>query len=252
MLQDPLRSNLECVTVSATHSFPSPGTPGEGAENAPQLSRARSTICGVRYRGQSRCRRVEWSAMRRRLFIALFILSLLMCLAAMVLWVWSYVAADEWNSSDGRGTLRALISDRGGVSYHEWFGGGDRAWGWTWHTNPAGGFGDFGPSMRWGFAWKWKAFRYLTHPSPTHPTSLPITYRAWEVRDWLIAALMAALPASRLAGLSGRRLRARLLSESARRAGLRLCARCGYDLRASTDRCPECGTPIEKKAEATT
>ncbi|MFI5380161.1 MAG: hypothetical protein ACHRHE_12755 [Tepidisphaerales bacterium] len=51
---------------------------------------------------------------------------------------------------------------------------------------------------------------------------------------WLIAVITAALPA-RWFILVRRRLHA---------ARLGLCLTCGYDLRASRDRCPECGMPF--------
>lgn len=59
----------------------------------------------------------------------------------------------------------------------------------------------------------------------------------WEVRvpHWSLVALAALLPLGRLVGGLGKRLRRRL----AYRAGH--CRRCGYDLRATPQRCPECG-----------
>jgi hypothetical protein len=49
---------------------------------------------------------------------------------------------------------------------------------------------------------------------------------------WFLALLFAILPALHL--------RAAMRSRILRRAGH--CPRCGYDLRATPDRCPECGT----------
>jgi hypothetical protein len=51
---------------------------------------------------------------------------------------------------------------------------------------------------------------------------------------WMLISGTAVLPA-----VCARRL---LIRRHRRRA--RLCLICGYDLRASNDRCPECGTPI--------
>jgi hypothetical protein len=62
----------------------------------------------------------------------------------------------------------------------------------------------------------------------------------WEVLvpDWALTILFATLPASWIAMHLRRKLR----------RSMNLCQSCGYDLRATPERCPECGTvpPIAK------
>ena len=55
-----------------------------------------------------------------------------------------------------------------------------------------------------------------------------------RLRAWIVLLLLSPLPLMRLIQL----LRAR------RRAASGLCEHCGYDLRHTPDRCPECGQPV--------
>jgi len=66
----------------------------------------------------------------------------------------------------------------------------------------------------------------------------PAPVRGWAVAVplWFMLLLMSVWPAWHFRGLWRR--------ERRRRQRLGLCLRCGYDLRASADRCPECGERI--------
>lgn len=56
----------------------------------------------------------------------------------------------------------------------------------------------------------------------------------YSIPDWLLAVLALILPLAW----------ARKWGQQRRLTAAGLCPHCGYDLRASRDRCPECGTPI--------
>ena len=87
------------------------------------------------------------------------------------------------------------------------------------------------------FAQVWGAWGfYFDHPR--HPSVGDS--KVFYVPLWFVLALSAILPASHV------RQRSRLRS---RRLALGLCLRCGYDLRATPGRCPECGAvPAGKEA----
>jgi hypothetical protein len=71
-------------------------------------------------------------------------------------------------------------------------------------------------------------------PGPI-PARKPWTYGVWEVPYWSFAVLTAFLP---VAWLTGRWRRYRRVQRNC-------CDLCGYDLRASTHRCPECGIAVD-------
>jgi hypothetical protein len=172
----------------------------------------------------------------RILLHALTILSLGLALASAVLWVRSYSRADYLRrvqpARPGAESLFVYLAsgDGGawvGVGFYspQWAAGiGPEVWyRHTSHQTPiryAGG----SAANRWGFGYEsvhipdWR-YRGITFPL------------------WLATALFAALPITRLALLVRRR----------RRRVEGHCRECGYDLRATPERCPECGAaPAEE------
>ena len=103
--------------------------------------------------------------------------------------------------------------------------------GWQWEDAPAGAIADelaeAPPSFlsRCGFA----AYRIKTH-SPYTASNLYMVIAPW----WFLSAFTAAMPLYVLLAL----LRRRYMRGT---SNARLCAICGYDLRATPNRCPECG-----------
>jgi hypothetical protein len=160
-------------------------------------------------------------------------LSLLVCVAAMLLFVLSYFSAAvvQWVTPTGL-TGNCVIS-RGGVAV-SWF-----------RQHPVGSFdwkhriGAPGAVLLAGDSAE------LDQRNGGELVQLPgLAYRvvrgnpdtAVAVRLWLVAIAGALLPLS-----------AAIRSSRKRRASKSgCCRRCGYDLRATPDVCPECGTPVER------
>jgi hypothetical protein len=170
---------------------------------------------------------------RRRLFNLAAAVSLVLCVAASVLWVRSYSVYDiaGWTS---RGATKSrtisAISFRGSMLLY--CRGPLRA--------------QSQPSVS---AWSWDRLDPRGVPAPSRhyfPVSFSSAQTAaapihWSLRvsHWLVVGAAAATPLVWLVKRSHQRCP----------RGPGLCPNCGYDLRASPGRCPECGT--EAKPQAT-
>ena len=205
-------------------------------------ARDAGAVSGVRYN----------SAIVKRLFRIVLdtatVLSLLVCIAAAVLWVRSYRVADIYfmpsapdtfvgssrgtffafgrpaplppdvlallkQGSQPRGYRRDAPFDfrpRRGSSAEPGYRGSFEFVGVSWFLTRGGRFPAQGGGRGGGYI------------APVWQATAP---------HWMVVTLFGILPAARLI----RRLRRR-------RFGRGLCAACGYDLRATPQRCPECGT----------
>jgi hypothetical protein len=134
-----------------------------------------------------------------------------------------YVQPSQWIAKSGQGSVSLILTHPPDLEWARnrrkiWHGGVSRR-GWD---------GLFHPHSTWGFTWHYYT---VTNGPPGNP---PISYVFIRIPYWFI--LLLCLPAPVIAW---RRRRKRPRTE---REGL--CRVCGYDLRASESRCPECGTPF--------
>jgi hypothetical protein len=201
--------------------------------------------------------------MKRRLLNLVTVLSLLLCVAACVLWVRSYSVQDSvlWvcspDTADGSVDLRtyAVVTVRGGVGFgrernnytaamlrDDGFEPGTfrkrvlKPAKWTvapTHRYVSIDFESTTPystsrMMRW--AGPWPAFEAQWKKQPLQ--QFDVSAQRLAIPYWLAAVVTAVLPVARAA----RRLWRTPLPGH--------CRRCGYDLRATPGRCPECGSGV--------
>ena len=167
--------------------------------------------------------------MIRRLFTAASVVSLLPVLASVALWVRTYWTTDLWRRAWAGESLR-VVSTRGHVVIHRQWVPEISVEPWTHRAIPTRRIDE--RCVRCPPVWSLAGMSLERNDS----ASLPGWHnRVWVVPCYLPSMLCLVLPVMRAGSGVFERLRRR-------RPGV--CRVCGYDLRASTRRCPECGIPI--------
>ena len=184
--------------------------------------------------------------MRRTLSILAVLVNLVPALAVAGLWVRSRHTADVLAVFVSGGRLQCAASHRGrlylflsGVEF-----GRGREWSANYSHVPAEEFDDPRDDVFSAATWerrRW-GFRLATGPSESlgalpkgsfgrGKPGTPGSFVVFATPHVAALALLAVWPARRV-------VRAFKLTEKGR------CPLCGYDLRASPERCPECGTAV--------
>ena len=155
--------------------------------------------------------------MRRRLFNLAAVVSMVLCVAAVIFWFSPIHISAGWGDTLQLG-----------------YGGGE----WEITVDTSG----FLPRTWWGHlsADDEPLFQIFTSPTCSHEDLQGGTITKVTVPSWLLALVTLLLPGAAIVRWLVRR----------RWAGALGCARCGYNLTGNTSGvCPECGSPVAEKAE---
>jgi hypothetical protein len=172
----------------------------------------------------------------RHLFTLCSAVSLVLCVALCVLWVRSYWAYDDWNYTGPPRTARrvesvTLMSANGRLLLSHVRGTPGPPAGLTYLRHDPFLLGiDNQPT------WIHRHFGYEYHAY----SSKPATVRSVWLPHWVTAAVLTYPPVLHRRRFVRRQRRDRLKNG--------ICPTCGYDLRASPERCPECGMPAPQSA----
>jgi hypothetical protein len=174
----------------------------------------------------------------RHLFTLCSAASLLLCVAVCVLWVRSYRTGTNygWISRQEHDLHhRWVMLYRGNFAFRSYdylLNGDDRGRKYGDYLLSKGGGGWSTERIEGNqLPLRKRLWPSLSRSNARGPFYFVNSYTV-EVPAWLLAILSAIAPVLQIRAAQTRRRQ--------RRAGL--CPACGYDLRASPERCPECGT----------
>ena len=190
--------------------------------------------------------------MRRRLLAALALVSLTASLAFAGMWARSFWTYDHLSHAARRGDGGYLLRSNRGRVYFErrsiwhvmrsvyWYRGpcmAEPVFTDSFRISPPHEWAAFGFGWYAGSDYTWPAHLYPNYisqpPSLSDPHWWKDDYRGVTLPYWFLVLLTALPPA-----IWGRR---RVNRRRDRRIRRGFCPQCGYDLRGTPDRCPECG-----------
>ena len=178
-------------------------------------------------------RAVKSRSVKRHLFNLLAAISLLICAVTLVFWVRSSRHFD-YAAINTTSRIFVCTTFPGGVKLSYWPepvpGRRDIKFrSYMYNVPDASGQWISPPPVSWA------KLGFDVKSIPSTPSGLEL-----DVPFWLLTVLFLSPPLTSAFNFARRRCR----------QGLGQCVHCGYDLRASKDRCPECGTAIPAGANS--